>query len=48
MPGDPGESTYCHNCKKILIKRFGFSVKENVIKDSKCPYCAAGIDGVGL
>ena len=48
VPGDPGESTYCHNCKKILIKRFGFSVKENVIKNSKCPYCFAGIDGVGL
>ena len=48
VPGDPGESTYCYNCKKILIERFGFTVRRNLIKDSKCPYCGVEIDGVEL
>lgn len=46
VPGDAGESTYCYNCKKLLVKRFGFDVRANYIKDSKCPYCDSLIDGV--
>lgn len=48
VPGDPGESTYCYNCKERIIHRFGFAVEENLIKDSKCPHCGAEIDGVEL
>ena len=48
VPGDPGESTYCYNCKKLIIERFGFFVKRNLVKDSKCPYCKIQIDGVEL
>ncbi|MBI5559885.1 MAG: AmmeMemoRadiSam system radical SAM enzyme [Deltaproteobacteria bacterium] len=46
VPGDPGESTYCYNCKRPLIKRFGFNVRANYISNSKCPYCDVLIDGV--
>ena len=46
VPGETGENTYCHNCKKTLIQRFGYSIQENKIKDSKCTYCGAKIDGV--
>jgi pyruvate formate lyase activating enzyme len=48
VPGDPGESTYCYNCKEVLIERFGFAVGNNLIKDSRCPKCNAEIDGVEL
>ena len=48
IPGDEGENTYCWNCHKILIRRWGFKVLENHIKESKCPHCGARIDGVGL
>ncbi len=48
VPGDPGESTYCYNCKKKIIERFGFAVRKNVVKDSKCPHCGTKIDGVEL
>ena len=48
VPGDPGESTYCYNCKKLIMERFGFFVKRNLVKDSKCPYCKVHIDGVEL
>lgn len=46
IPGDPGENTYCPRCKKAIIKRFGFSLIENVIKDGACPYCKEKIDGI--
>ena len=46
--GDRGENTYCWKCGKLLIARLGFSVSENNIKDTKCPYCGAKIAGVEL
>lgn len=48
IPGHEGENTFCYNCGKKLISRFGFSVYENHIKQSKCPWCAAHIDGVSI
>ncbi|MGB9880625.1 MAG: radical SAM protein, partial [Anaerolineae bacterium] len=49
VPGSEGENTYCYNCHKPLIRRFGFNILENVIlPTSQCPYCGATIDGVGL
>jgi len=46
VPGENGENTYCHNCGKLLIRRFGYSIIENKIKNSACTYCGAEIDGV--
>lgn len=48
IPGLRGESTYCYNCKKLLIERLGFTVKRNLVKEMKCPHCKSPIDGVGL
>ncbi|HSQ78470.1 MAG TPA: AmmeMemoRadiSam system radical SAM enzyme [Nitrospirota bacterium] len=45
IPGE-GEDTFCPGCKKILIKRIGFSVLENRVKEGKCVYCGAKVDGV--
>lgn len=45
IPGE-GEDTVCWNCKKPLVKRIGFSVEENRIKERKCSYCSAVIAGV--
>ncbi len=38
---DPAtESTYCYNCRAILVKRFGFEASEIKIgKNGKCPEC---------
>lgn len=41
-----GEDTFCPNCRKPLIRRHGFWVEENKIRDSHCPYCQAKIAGV--
>jgi len=41
-----GNDTYCHNCKKLLIKREVFSVLEYNIKQSKCTFCNTTIPGI--
>jgi len=46
VPGENGENTYCYNCGKLLIRRFGYSILENKIKNSACTYCGTKIDGV--
>jgi len=46
IPDDIGENTYCYNCGELLIRRYGFSILENKIKDSRCFNCNAKIDGV--
>jgi pyruvate formate lyase activating enzyme len=48
IPGNKGESTYCWNCRTMLIERRGFVVKKNTVVDSKCPECGSSIDGVEL
>ncbi len=48
VPGDKGESTYCYNCKEMIIERYGFQVVENSLKDGKCPKCDVVIDGIEL
>jgi len=42
---DWGSDTICHNCAKLLIRRRGFDVLENNIKQGKCAFCAAAIPG---
>ena len=46
VPGESGENTYCHNCKKKLIHRFGYQIQNNKIKNSVCTYCGVKIDGI--
>lgn len=48
VPGSEGEHTYCYNCGRLLIRRFGFSILEYRITDGQCYNCGAIIDGVGL
>ncbi|MBI5639548.1 MAG: AmmeMemoRadiSam system radical SAM enzyme [Nitrospirae bacterium] len=46
VPGEGGENTYCPSCKELLIERFGYTILENRIKDSRCPKCSSSIEGV--
>jgi pyruvate formate lyase activating enzyme len=41
-----GNDTHCHNCKKLLIKREGFSIIENKVQEGKCFFCQEKIPGV--
>jgi pyruvate formate lyase activating enzyme len=46
VPGSGGTNTYCPKCKKLLIERIGFSIRQNHIVASHCGYCSEKIDGV--
>jgi len=49
IPGEGGENSYCYHCKALLIERFGFSVRQNRIReDGCCPDCGTRIDGLGM
>ena len=41
-----GNDTCCPVCEKMLVKREGFEVLENNIKQGKCAFCQAKIAGV--
>lgn len=41
-----GNYTYCPDCGSVLVKRLGFKVIENNIKDSRCFRCSEKIPGV--
>ena len=42
----PGQNTYCHHCRRELIRRVGFHVTANRIESGKCPQCGSAIPGV--
>jgi len=45
VPGGDGENTHCPECQELLIKRDGFQIVDNKLKEeSKCPKCGAGVD----
>jgi pyruvate formate lyase activating enzyme len=46
MPGGAGEHTYCPDCKRAVIKRYGFYILANNMDDGRCPDCGRKIPGV--
>jgi pyruvate formate lyase activating enzyme len=46
VPQNIGEDTFCPACRKLLIKRIGYSILENNITAGKCKFCAAEISGI--
>jgi len=46
VPGHPGENTYCHRCRRLIIERKGFRIVSFNISRGKCRYCGASIPGV--
>jgi pyruvate formate lyase activating enzyme len=45
IPGDEGESTFCHACGELLIERFGFSTRLRGIQGGACTRCGASMAG---
>ncbi|MFP4646301.1 MAG: AmmeMemoRadiSam system radical SAM enzyme [Candidatus Acetothermia bacterium] len=45
IPGE-GESTYCPECGKQLISRYGFRLEEYRIKEGNCPDCGESVPGL--
>ncbi len=46
IPGTEAENTFCPDCNKILMKRRGYRILSNHIKNGKCEYCGEPIAGV--
>lgn len=44
--GHTGEHTYCPKCKKIVIKRKGYTILEINLKEGRCKFCGEKIPGV--
>lgn len=43
VAGHRGDNTYCPNCGKLLIERFGFDILRYEIQDHRCPKCGTEI-----
>ena len=48
VPGEEAENTYCYQCGKPVIQRWGFQIRKYDIDAGRCKSCGAEIDGVGL
>lgn len=46
VPGHRYDNTYCPVCGALLIRRLGFAVKVNVLREGRCPECASKVAGV--
>lgn len=46
VPGEEGGDTFCPSCNALVVKRWGFEVRENRIREGRCPACRARIAGV--
>jgi pyruvate formate lyase activating enzyme len=44
--GGESENTDCLQCGKVLLRRSGFSIKENKVRGGKCSFCGAPVAGV--
>lgn len=40
------ENTYCPGCRRLLIERFGYTVRQNNISGSACRFCGRTIAGI--
>jgi pyruvate formate lyase activating enzyme len=41
-----GQNTYCPGCKKLLIERSGYEIRQMRVRDGRCPDCGKEIYGV--
>jgi pyruvate formate lyase activating enzyme len=46
IPGGEGENTYCFNCGKLLIGRYGFYINNMSLKGNACPNCGTVMEGI--
>jgi len=45
---DEGNSTFCHNCSTLLIRRNGYQNEILELQDGKCKKCGIGIPGFSI
>ena len=45
IPGE-GEDTSCPSCSATVLTRTGFRVRENRLRDGRCPDCDGAVEGI--
>ncbi len=45
IPGE-GEDTACPSCSRTVVSRFGFTIREVLLQDGRCPWCGTPVAGV--
>ncbi|MBW2139519.1 MAG: AmmeMemoRadiSam system radical SAM enzyme [Deltaproteobacteria bacterium] len=45
VPGEPA-ITHCQRCQELLIRREGYLMGQNLVYESRCPYCGGMVPGV--
>ena len=48
VPGQESENTFCYQCGRMLIERWGYRIRRYEIESGRCRYCQESIDGIGL
>jgi len=46
VPGHPSENTYCPECKKPVISRTGYIIRDINISNNCCGFCQTKIAGI--
>lgn len=46
IPGEQGESTFCHGCGEMIIERRGFHLGRVQLEQGRCTSCQTAIPGV--
>ncbi len=46
VPGHPSGNTWCPECGKLLIQRWGLAVTRNHLRNGCCPWCGSVLPGV--
>jgi pyruvate formate lyase activating enzyme len=46
VPGDAGNHTFCHHCRRLLVERQGYHIPTFEIIDGRCRFCQTPIPGV--
>jgi pyruvate formate lyase activating enzyme len=46
VPGHRCENTYCPDCERLLIRRWGLGVTGHYLEDGRCPDCGRTVPGV--
>ena len=46
VPGNEGNHTFCHHCRRLLVERQGYHIPTFEIVDGRCRFCHTPIPGV--
>jgi pyruvate formate lyase activating enzyme len=46
VPDNDSQNTHCPGCGQVLMRRHGFGIVVNQIRNGRCPNCSCSIAGV--